>query len=143
MSLGVRCWGTLSTLPRLRMYHLCTYPSWMVRTRVAESMRLMVISRYRNVVVKPVSIRLLFLIFHAINIPRRVSTTQCKRYAPEIGEGGQNILAVRLEEEDSNSCKIVDQNSIVVNFRGNNYVILYFQPHCIYSGDGSGILRAA
>ena len=39
---------------------------------------------------------------------RQVPETQCKSAAPEIGEGGQDILAVRVEEENTICCKISD-----------------------------------
>ena len=48
------------------------------------------------------------LIFYKTNISRRVPTTQCKLSAPEIGDGGEDILAVRLEEENTICCKIDD-----------------------------------
>ena len=51
------------------------------------------------------------LVFYLLLIRRRVPETQCKFAAPEIGEGGQDILAVRQEYDDGQDticCNIDD-----------------------------------
>ena len=55
-----------------------------------------------------IALKCTYLCRPTITISRSVPESQCMSAAPEIGEGGQDILAVRLEEENTICCKISD-----------------------------------